>query len=101
MVQHTQYLDHIQAHPVNHDEGRSGYHELAGVTEASGSTQGGVLLEIVHGLQNALAHFCRRRWMVLGNVIARISEISQGAGGPSKFHVDPKSSIALWPLCEA
>ena len=72
MVQYAQYLDHIQAHPVNHDEGRSGYHELAGVTEAAGAAQSRVLLEIVHGLQNALAHFCRHPRVVLRNGIARI-----------------------------
>ncbi len=72
MVQYAQYLDHIQTHPVNHDEGRSGYHEFPRVAEAAGASQGGVLLEIVHGLQDALAHFCRRRWIVLGDVIARI-----------------------------
>ena len=72
MVQYAQYLNHIQSHPVNHDEWRPGYHEFPRVAEASGASQGGVLLEIVHSLQDAPAHFCGRGWIVIGNVIARI-----------------------------
>lgn len=92
MVQYAQNLNGVQSDSINDDKRGSRNYQFPRPAQPAASAKIRVIQQVFNGLPDPSGRLTGRLGIVLGDKIASIGQVLDGAVGPVKLHASPTAA---------